>query len=156
MSGPSGEPKMIWVTPDLVRSSHFCLTVSGSPAMVKASMVASSTFSPAVLKSNFARAALMLATLARSSPWRWRSGSGEPAAMNAATIFAALRAFFSFMSIDIAVYAPMSKPFLPTLSQAALMIGIATSKSLGFDALIRAPSPIVPASSRTLGPWAPM
>ncbi len=76
--------------------------------------------------------------------------------MNAATIFAAFRAFFSDLSIDIAVYAPMSKPFLPTLSVAPLMIGIAAAKSFGFEALISAPSPTVPASSRTLGPWAPM
>ena len=76
--------------------------------------------------------------------------------MNAATIFAELRAFFSLWSMDMAVYAPISKFFLPTLSHAALMIGIAMAKSLGLDALISAPSPTLPARSRTLGPCAPI
>ena len=71
--------------------------------------------------------------------------------MNAATIFAALRAFFSLWSMDIAVYAPTSKFFLPTLSQAALMIGIAIAKSLGLDALMSAPSPTSSGEVEDLG-----
>ena len=60
---PSGEPKMIWVTPALVRASHFCLTISGVPAMVNASISLSPTSSPTVLKSNLPSAALIFATL---------------------------------------------------------------------------------------------
>ena len=145
MSGPSGEPKMICVTPALVRSSHFWRITSGVPQMVNAAISFSVTSPPTAPKSKRASASLIFATFARSRPWRWSSASGEPAAMNAATIFAAFSAFFWSLSMDRAVYAPTSKFFLPTFSVAALIIGIATSKSFGLDALISAPSPFRPA-----------
>ncbi len=153
-----GEPVIKRVTPIFDSWSIFSIHVSGVPTIEKASNISGVTFENTSPQSPFPIAALILFADSICMLCLCKTDSGLPATMKATTGVAAFNAFLGSFEAEKAVAATTSTSpiFLPAFSIPSLMCSIALSKSFGFEALIRTPSPISAANDNILGPWAPM
>ena len=158
LSGPIGEPATYWVTPIFPSASILGMKSVGVPTTENASISWSVTAPIAPPKSPLPIMAPILDPVSGASPCLSSTGGGDPAAMNATTIFAAPSALFASSSMEQQVYAAMSMlaRVFPCSSAPAFMSGTAASKSFGLDALISAPFEYPPAVLSIIGPCAPM
>lgn len=158
LSGPIGDPATYWVTPISPRASILGTKSAGVPTTENASISSSLTAPIAPPKSPLASMSPNLAPVSGARPCLSNTGGGDPAAMNATTIFAAPNALPASSSMEQHVYAATStsEMDLPSAAAPSFMSGTAASKSFGLDALISAPSENPPAVLSIIGPWAPM